>query len=92
MQELLFGIIFLQFVDYPRGIRFDFIVIAPLLPACCSFSLSLDVGYLCVCAPAGHSHGEGQTLLDSKEWCDVVLSSHFHLDSHVALSVSLAVG
>ena len=34
-------------VTHPAGMRFNFIVIASLLPTCCSF-LSLDVGYLFV--------------------------------------------
>ena len=33
-------------VIHPVGMGFDFIVIVPLLPPCCDFILSLDVGYL----------------------------------------------
>ena len=44
-----FGIIVLQFVGCPTWrwgcMGFDFIVIAPLPLSCCSFSLSLDMGY-----------------------------------------------
>ena len=35
--ENFFGIIVLQSVAHPLGMGFDFIVIVPLLPSCCSF-------------------------------------------------------
>ena len=42
--ENFFGIIFLQSVVHPVGVGFDFIVIEPLLPSCCSFFFVFGCG------------------------------------------------